>query len=177
MLVQLNLPHQEWERMLGFSIPRDDELIVATYDGISQLHLGTPLAASLDERYPEGRGVFDPASGEVSYEGLTFQMIGIHGGTPILDSPWGERIVLGVEEDMETPDGSRLRATPKERTLQIRASDGEIVLSFTFCDFSRDWHRAPFSRDGRYVAVAMPDDLHAFRRAPGSAPELSVAAH
>jgi hypothetical protein len=54
MWLRLELPSQEWDRLLGFSIPQGEELILVTYDGIVRVRLGTPMMASLDERYPEG---------------------------------------------------------------------------------------------------------------------------
>jgi hypothetical protein len=176
MWVRLDLPSQEWDRLLGFSIPQGEDLILVTYDGIVRVRLGTPMMASLDERYPKGDPLYDLTSGELRYDGQTYQIIGVHGGIPILHNQWGERIVLDVEEERETSDGRRVRATPEESTLLIQAADGISVLAFTFRNFSRDWQRATFSRDGMYIALGMPYEIYVFRRATGRSHEPYMAA-
>jgi hypothetical protein len=114
-------------------------------------------------------------SGELRYDGQTYQIIGVHGGISILHNQWGERIVLDVEE-RETSDGRRVRATPEENTLLIQAADGIPVFTFTFRNFARDWQRATFSRDGMYLALGMPYEIYVFRRATGKLHEPYMAA-
>jgi hypothetical protein len=169
MWVELDLPPQDWDRMLGFSIPEGNELILVTYDGIASMSLGTPRMASIDDRYPEGEGIYNIASSELRYEGQTYQTVGVQGGTPILQNQWGERIVLGVEQEMETPDGRRVKSTGEVSTLLIQDEEGNPSFEFTFRNFSRDWQRATFSREGTYIVLGMPYAIHAFRRASGSA--------
>jgi hypothetical protein len=176
MWMQLELPPQEWNRMLGFSIPQGEELILVTYDGIARVHLRTPMTAYLDKRYPEGEPIYDLASSQLSYEEQTYQIIGVHGGVPILHNPWDERIVLDVEEERDTPDDRRVRVTREENTFLIQAADGACMLAFIFRNFSRDWQRATFSHDGMYAALGMPYAIHIFRRASGKSHELYMAA-
>jgi hypothetical protein len=165
MWEKLDLPRQEWERMLGFSIPEGKELLIVTYDGIARVNLETLRKAPFDDRYPEGEGLYDLASsGELRYQGQTYQIVGILGGTPLLHNSLGERIVLGIEEELETPDGRRVKATPAESTLVIQDEDGTPSFEFTFRNFSRDWQRATFSRDGTHLVLGMPYDIYAFRR-------------
>jgi hypothetical protein len=156
MWLRLELPSQEWDRLLGFSIPQGEELIRVTSDGIVRL--------------------YDLPSGELRYDGQTYHIIGVHGGIPILHNQWGERIVLDVEEERETSDGRRVRATPEENTLLIQGADGIPVLAFTLRNFSRDWQRATFSRDGMYLALGMPYEIYVFRRATGKSHEPYMAA-
>jgi hypothetical protein len=158
------LPRQDWERMIGFSIPEGNALIIVTYDGLVRMNLESPVTASIDERYPEGRGIYDMATSEVRYEGQTFQLVGVHGGAPIVWSPRAEQIVLGVEEDVETPDGRRVRATPEVSTLLVEDANRHASLAFTFHNLSRDWQRATFSRDGNFLILGMPYAIHVFRR-------------
>ena len=167
MWVRLGLPRQHWERMLGFSIPERQELVIVTYDGIARLNLETLKQAAFDDRYPEGEGIYELASSELRYDGQTYQIVGVYGGTPLLQNSLGERIVLGVEEEEEekdTPDGRHVKATSAESTLLIQDQDGNPSFEFTFQNFSRDWQRATFSRDGRYVVLGMPYDIYAFCR-------------
>jgi hypothetical protein len=164
MWEKLDLPRQDWERLLGFSIPDGKELLIVTYDGIARLNLETVKQAPFDDRYPEGEGIYELASSEVRYQGQTYQIVGVYGGTPLLHNSLGERIVLGVEEEKDTPDGRRVKATSAESTLVIQDQDGTASFEFTFQNCSRDWQRATFTRDGTYLVLGMPYDIYAFRR-------------
>jgi len=173
MWEKLDLPRQDWERMLGFSIPDGKELLIVTYDGIARLNLETLKQAPFDDRYPEGEGIYELARSALRYDGQTYQIVGVYGGAPLLHNSLGERIVLGVEEEEEekeekeekdTPDGRRVKATSAESTLVIQDQDGTPSFEFTFQNFSRDWQRATFTRDGTYLVLGMPYDIYAFRR-------------
>ncbi len=75
--------------------------------------------------------------------------------------------MLEVEQEKETPEGRRVCATPEETTLLIQAADGTSVLTFNSRNFSRNWQRATFSRDGMYAALGMPYAMYVSRRAAG----------
>jgi hypothetical protein len=66
---------------------------------------------------------------------------------------------------METPDGWRVKATGGVSTLLIQDEDGHTLFEFTFRNYSRDWQRATFSRDGTCIVLGMPYAIYAFRRA------------
>jgi len=52
------------------------------------------VTVDTDDEFAE-YDIYDPASGLAQYRGRDYRIIGLQGGTPILESPVGERLSLG----------------------------------------------------------------------------------
>jgi hypothetical protein len=129
------------ERMIGFSIPLDDEVLVISYEGVHLLQLGNKITVKTDNRFSE-YDLYDPDSGTAQYQGKSYQIIGLHGGNPI----------------RETPDGAKLKLDKVSETLSI-IQGNQIDFSMKYTNFSGDWVSATFSVDGRYVVLGCPYDF------------------
>lgn len=129
------------ERMIGFSIPKDDTVLVVSYEGMHLVRLGHPITVETDPEYAE-YDLFDPDSGVCRYQGMEWDIIGLYPGRPILSAPNVEQLVLN----------------PEGETVSV-FKDGKEVWSSTFENFSGDWAAATFSSDGRYIILSCPYDF------------------
>ena len=129
------------ERMLGFSVPRDGEVLVVAYDGVYILRLDSPITVERDDRFAE-YDIYDPDTGIAKYRGRDYAIIGLHGGVAIESSPQGERLVLdSVAETLSVEKG------------------GKSVWEIQYSNFSGDWAAATFCPDGRFIILGCPYDL------------------
>jgi hypothetical protein len=129
------------ERMIGFSVPKDDEVLVISYEGTHLLKLGTTVTIETDAQFIE-YDIFNPDTGLALFRDKEYQIIGLHGGTPIVESPNGERLELDQ----------------KSETLSV-VRNGAIAFSTKYKNFSGDWAAATFSLDGRYIVLGCPYDF------------------
>src|SRR5262245_31884063 len=129
------------ERLIGFSVPQDGEVLVISYEGTHVVRLGSTITVETDEEFAE-YDIYDPDSGVARYRGRDYQIIGLHGGAPLLESPTGERLVLDV----------------KAEVLSI-VRGSKTIYSRPYENFSGDWAAATFSPDGRYVVLGCPYDF------------------
>jgi hypothetical protein len=129
------------ERMIGFSVPQDNQVLVISYEGTHVVRIGSTITVETDEEFAE-YDIYDPESGVARYRGREYQIIGLHGGVPLLESPTGERLVLDV----------------KAQVLSV-LRDSTIVYSRPYKNFSGDWAAATFSLDGRYIVLGCPYDF------------------
>ena len=56
------------ERMIGFSVPQDGEVLVVSYEGMHLLRLGPEVTVETDEGFAE-YDRYDPESGLARYRG------------------------------------------------------------------------------------------------------------
>lgn len=129
------------ERMIGFSIPKDDTLLVVSYEGMHLVRLGQPVAVETDTEYAE-YDLFDHQTGVSCYLGKEWNIIGLYPGHPILTAPDGEQLVLN----------------PEGKTISV-LKGGREVWSSAFENFSGDWVAATFSPDGRCIILGCPYDF------------------
>jgi hypothetical protein len=54
------------ERMIGFSVPQNDIVLIISYEGMHLLRLGTPVAVETDPEYSE-YDLYDPVRGVARY--------------------------------------------------------------------------------------------------------------
>jgi hypothetical protein len=134
--------------MIGFSVPQADEVLVMSYEGTHLLTLGDEISVVTDEDFIE-YDIYDPETGVAEYRGKKYQIIGLQGGSPLLDGKDRERLVL--DEDAET-----LAVTQRDK----------VVFSTRYSNFSGDWAAATFSPDSRYIVLGCPYDFDfmAFKR-------------
>ena len=129
------------ERMIGFSIPQDGEVLVVSYEGTHLIRLGPEVTVETDDEFAE-YDIYDPDTGVARYRGRQYRIIGLQGGSPLLKSPSGENLVLDTEGE----------------SLSV-VQNGETVFSTTYKNFSGDWAVATFSPDGRYIVLGCPYDF------------------
>ena len=73
------------ERLIGFSVPQDGEVLVISYEGMHIIRLGPAVTVETDDRVAE-YDLYDPATGVVRYRNKVYQIIGLHRGHPLLRS-------------------------------------------------------------------------------------------
>jgi hypothetical protein len=129
------------ERMLGFSVPQDDIVLVISYEGTHLVRFGPPVAVETDPEYAE-YDLYDPDAGVCQYRGRAWDIIGLFPGRPLLDGLGGERLVL---------DAAGLRVSV--------VADGEPIWSSGFENFSGDWVAATFSPNKRFIVLGCPYDF------------------
>jgi hypothetical protein len=127
--------------MIGFSVPQDGEVLVISYEGVHLVRLGPKVTVETDGEFAE-YDIYDPNSGMARYRGKEYRIIGLQGGNPLLESPYGERLVLDAESE----------------TLAV-VQNGETVFLVPYKNFSGDWAAATFSPDGRYIVLGCPYDF------------------
>jgi hypothetical protein len=84
------------ERMIGFSIPQDGQVLVVSYEGTHVIRLAAEVTVETDDEFAE-YDIYDPKTGVAWYRGKEYRIIGLQGGSPLLESPRGERLVLDTE--------------------------------------------------------------------------------
>lgn len=129
------------ERMIGFSIPQDDEILIVSYEGVHLLHLGDEVTVQTDNNFA-GYDIYDVDSGIALYQDTKYQIIGLEGGNPILKSSFGERLTLDTDSEI----------------LSVMRGD-TTVFSTEYENFSGDWATATFCPDGRYIVLGCPYDF------------------
>ena len=146
---QIILPSGIFERIIGFSLPINEQVAVIAYDAIYLVKLDTQDEFVRDTLHPEGRDIYDEHRQLLAYHDQVFGILGLHGGNPLLESKYGESISIDKEQEV----------------LRVQEKGGNIALEFTFEDFSGDWVCASFSKDSNFLLLGMPYDFYAFRRA------------
>src|SRR5262245_51018988 len=116
------------ERLIGFSIPPDGQVLVVSYEGAHLLTLEPEVTVETDEGIKD-REIYDVERGVARYKDREYSMLGLHGGSPIHISPLDERLELDRES----------------MTLSTFASDGSHTFSTPYKNFSGDWEAATFS--------------------------------
>ena len=129
------------ERLLGFSIPQAGQVLILSYEGTHLLSLANEITVTTDDRFVE-YDIYDPDSGVAHYQEKSYQILGLHGGNPILETPVGGHLILDEE--------------PK--TLSV-VSNSQTDFSMKYNNFSGDWAAATFSDDGKYVVLGCPYDF------------------
>src|SRR4051794_14375645 len=74
------------ERMIGFSVPQQDTVLVVSYEGTHLVHLGPPATVETDDAYGE-YDLYLPEAGICRYGDRDWEIIGLHPGRPLLTSP------------------------------------------------------------------------------------------
>lgn len=141
---QIPLVGFQFERLIAFSLPVADRIALIAYDGV--VVLGLDGRAIYTKTTVTDSDVPDTSSSRATVKGVEYATLGLHGGTPILESS-GRRLDL-----------DRVRA---ELTVRVQ---GQIEFEFRFKDMSGDWMHASFSRDGRHVLLGAPYDFFLFAR-------------
>lgn len=129
------------ERMIGFSVPQDEAVLVVSYEGMHIIRLTEPVMIETDEEFAE-YDCYDPDAGIAEYRGMKWSIIGLYPGTPILKSCFNEELQL---------DRKGLRVA----VLQ----DGTERWSTSFENFSGDWAAATFSPNGMSIVLGCPYDF------------------
>jgi hypothetical protein len=146
---QLSIPNI-CERMIGFSVPQDDAILVVSYEGMHLVRLSTPVTVESDSEYTE-YDLYDPDSGVCRYRGREWNIIGLSPGCPMLIGRDNEQLLLSTEA----------------QTVSVVRGDEE-EWSFTYENFSGDWAAATFSPDGRFIVLGCPYgfDFRVWMRSP-----------
>src|SRR5262249_51438956 len=138
---QLAIPAEICERMIGFSVPQDDMVLIVSYEGMHLIRLGLPVTVETDPEYAE-YDLYDSDSGVCRYPGRQWDIIGLFPGRPILTSGDGEQLVLDTEAETLTV---------------VRGNEEEWSSSYE--NFSGDWAAVTFSPDGRFIVLGCPYDF------------------
>jgi hypothetical protein len=129
------------ERLIGFSIPREGNVLVISYEAAHLMRLRDPVEIVHEPQAGE-YAIYDPEAGIADFHGTTYSIVGLHGGSPLLTSPQGEQLQLD---------------TVRERLIVTK--EGGAVLDTAYENFSGDWAAATFSPDGRFIVLGCPNDM------------------
>jgi hypothetical protein len=136
------------ERIIGFSRPVDGKIAVISYEGIHIIPLSESVEIEHHTDLPEcGKNYYEKRQVLV-FGSREFSMLGLYGGTPILQNPIRERIQFG--------DGD---------FFQVLDSNREEIFRHDFNDLSGDWRHVTFSEDGAFIVLGLPYGLKIFERA------------
>jgi hypothetical protein len=127
--------------MIGFSVPQDGEVLVISYEGTHLVRLGPEVTVETDDEFAE-YDIYDPETGIARYRGKEYRIIGLQGGSPLLESSRGEKLLLD----------------PEAESLSV-IQNGETVFSTPYKNSSGDWAAVTFSPDGRYIVLGCPYDF------------------
>jgi hypothetical protein len=129
------------ERLIGFSVPVGDMSLAISYEAVHLLRLGESVSVDTDRNFAE-YDIYDPETGTAEYAGTRFTIVGLHGGNPLLTTPYGARLEL---------DQGR-------QTITV-VTHGAVELAAQYENFSGDWASATFSPDGRHLLLGCPYDF------------------
>ena len=129
------------ERMIGFSVPQDNVILVVSYEGMHLVRLTEPATVETDAEFAEYE-CYNPDEGFAEFRGKKWTIVGLYPGTPILTSPQGEDL--------------RLDAEASKISLW---QNGTEVWSTSFENFSGDWAAVTFSPDGGLLVLGCPYDF------------------
>jgi hypothetical protein len=129
------------DRIIGFSNPVGDEFIVISYGSIHLITLGSKISIFTDESLYE-YDVYDPETGLATYNSKKFQIIGLHGGNPILENNQGEQLNLDKTN----------------QTLTLSKGD-RVIFKIAVSNFSGDWSAVTFSDYGNFIVLDCPYDF------------------
>lgn len=137
-----------FERMIGFSLPVQHQVAIIAYEGIYIIDIDAMAQAEKDSSYPEGGDLYDRRGQKLQYGGITFPILGVFGGDPIIQNMYGELLQLDKEREV----------------LRVEVIGQAEALEFPYEDMSGDWAYATFSEDGQLILLGMPYDLLLFHR-------------
>ena len=129
------------ERLIGFSVPKDDRILVVSYEGVHIIHLGPQIRIDTDNTFKE-YDIYNPDSSFAQYDGQLYSVLGLHGGHPLHESPQEESLFVDTES---------------KRLSVLR--NGETVYTTKYENFSGDWVAATFSPDGDFIVLGCPYDF------------------
>lgn len=158
----LELPYF-FERMIAFTIPVENTVIVLSYDGLHKISLFPDIKIATDTEQAENYGIYDENKRTLVYDGRTYDALGLYGGNPILQDFQGNSLELRTEDQQ----------------LNIIGPNGTCLQSIPYSDLSGDWVFATFSVDGNFIALGLPYALYLFKRSNfqyQGAPEVTVGA-
>lgn len=107
------------ERMIGFSVPEDDSVLVVSYEGIHLVWLAEPVTVETDSEYRE-YDLYDPNTGVCRYRGREWNIIGLCPGRPVLTG-----LDPGAIQNDEVGNGNAGRGFRDPRGL-INVSDQRV---------------------------------------------------
>ena len=115
-------------------------------------------AATLIPAYSERRAIQLGLRGEVlahyarewvlALEDISAFVRGVHGGHPLLESRYGEKLLFDLPR----------------KTLTIEDRNGNVHLKYQVEDLSWQWGYATFSHDANVVVLGLPYFIAIFRR-------------
>jgi len=85
------------ERMVGFSVPQDRQVLVISYEGMHIVNLSEPISVTTDSDYSE-YDCYDPDTATAEYGGRKWDIIGLFPGRPLVHRPNGDELVLDAEQ-------------------------------------------------------------------------------
>jgi hypothetical protein len=145
---RVDMPEYIFERMLGFSIPLDHEVVIISYNNIATLDLTAPANIQFDDAYPEGGDIYDRSHQILTYRRKRFQILGAYGGQPITESQYQEQLVLDL----------------KHENFKVQSQNGSVLFQYWFVDMSGDWGHITFSQDDNFIILGIPYDIIIFHR-------------
>jgi hypothetical protein len=133
--------------MIGFSLPVGGDIAVISYEGVHIVPIAHPETIAHHPELPEGGDAYNTKSQRLELAGRTFPVLGLHGGTPRLETKLGERVAFGAGDWFVVIDPA-----------------GREVFRHSYTDMSGDWRVVTFTPDDRFILFGVPYELEIFRR-------------
>ena len=128
-------------------MPVSGEVAVISYEGIHVVPLSHPNAVTHHPKLAEGGDAYDPDHQRLEFEGRSFSILGLHGGTPRLRSGLGEQVTFDNDD-----------------AFTVRDATGHAVFTHTYDDLSGDWRVVTFTPDDEHILFGLPYELQVFQR-------------
>jgi hypothetical protein len=146
---KIDISALSFERLVGFSIPVYDSVVVISYDEVQLLKIRLGYILQIENVQIDRNGIFpfnicSEKKKSIDINGVRYDMLGIFGGNPVVSS--AKQDILSID--------------PHNQRLIARDVLGQEILSFPYNDLSGDWQLATFSADSKYIILGMPYELH-----------------
>jgi len=110
MLSEIEVPYIA-ERFIGISNFHQNEIFAISYEGIHKITVGNEIKVTSYPEFVEGGDIYDWKNSILDFENKKMPIMGLFGrGTPILESPDNEMLILPDNKDSQSsPYGHRAR--------------------------------------------------------------------
>src|SRR6185437_8873194 len=79
------------ERMIAFTIPSLETVLVMSYEGLHIVSLESPCSVVTLPQHAEDYRIFDVSNQTLVFNGCIYRTLGLHGGNPILSDARGNK--------------------------------------------------------------------------------------
>lgn len=135
-----------FERMMAFTIPSLESVIVMSYQGLHIIELQSRVSVRTLPQHAEDYRIYSPEAHTLVFNGCIYPTLGLHGGKPILEDTEGRSLSIDAQ-----------------RQYVLVHHGNEEPQKLPYDDYSGDWVHVTFSRDRNTILIGVPHALYVFR--------------